>query len=98
MKIGWFILVNGAIGVVAFILLIVLVGVLMAKSNEVEMERMHELVNDDDVQSDMVYESWFGNPRIGQVLSLILFIFAWEFMAPYAVARIYQFYKRSKDH
>ncbi len=97
MKIGWFILLNGAIGVVAFILLCVWLKVLVAKLSDSEKERMIELQNDDIAEGDMVYESWFGDPRIGRTLSLTLLIFAWEFMVPVAMVAYYQDYKQSRD-
>lgn len=97
MNIGWFILLNGAIGVVAFILFCVWCAVLVAKSSDSEKERIIELQNDDSVEGDMVYESWFGDPRIGRALSYMLFIFAWEFMVPEAMVISYKHFKQSRD-
>ena len=97
MNIGWFILLNGAIGVAVLMLFCVWCTILVKKSNESEMNRMVEFQDDDTVKSDMIYKSWFGDPRIGRAISLVLFIFAWEFMVPMAVTRAYQHFKRARD-
>ena len=97
MNVGWFILLNGAIGVVAFILFCVWCAVLIAKLSDSETERMVELQDDMIAEGDMIYESWFGDPRIGRTLSYMLFIFAWEFMVPEAMVIVYKHFKQSRD-
>lgn len=96
MKIGWFILANAAIGVVIFILFCVYAAILHSKMSQSERKRMQEMIDDDAIESDTVYEAWFGNAQIGQTLSIFLVIAAWEFMVPIVVTSLNQIYKESR--